>query len=229
MSSSVAEALSELAAKEAAQAAAELAAKEAADALANVSATAAETAAKVAAKNAAATVAETAAAEVAAAAAKVAAAQAVESAAESAATAAAKTTAGKTLANDIASVSAKELATAPDSVIKDFITSHAGAITLIGLTGVGAALYFGIEAAKGKSPSNAYNDLVQGAADTTKDIVGVANSAAAAVLAPIANASGLTGFIDAIKNFISKYKIIFIVIVVLCILSSMSAIVLKFT
>lgn len=124
---------------------------------------------------------------------------------------------------------AAKLIESPSSSIKTFISDNLGTLTAIGLTGVGAALYFGIQAGKGKSPSQAYNDLVQGVAGTTQDLVGAANSTAASLLAPIANASGLTGFIDSIKSFIAKYKIVFIIVLVVCILSSMSAVVLKFT
>ena len=140
-----------------------------------------------------------------------------------------KTPEGNTLKGDIdKSANPDDLVKKPSSAISDYIKANKGKIVALGLTAVGASLYFGIQAAKGKSPDEAYHDLVQAAADTTKDVVGVANGAAQAVLSPIADASGLTGFINQIKSFFSKFKIAFIVLIALCILSIFGAIVLKF-
>lgn len=93
---------------------------------------------------------------------------------------------------------AKTLVKTPTQTIREFVSRYPK-LTVFGFTVAGASLYFGIQAARGISPS----DAADGITDLTGDSIGVLVRAANSAAADVLNSSGIFDFL---KDLWEKYK-----------------------
>ena len=108
-------------------------------------------------------------------------------------------------------VGVKKLIESPLEKVWNFVKANPK-LTGLGFTVVGASLYFGIQAAKGVEPEEAFNRLAAAGGEVAGTIAKGANIAAKEYM----NASGIFGpFLDLWNNG-KKYIIIACIIIILC-------------